>query len=151
MPRSTGLPGCWMAAVILVISRAGLVGVWPAEDIGNADPRGIATLCLNALGCTRAAGQALKGSGRFCFRRLCIWPCAPKSKRGNINAFNAAMKDVASQTSHEPPLAFAQRADQSDEASWAYIRVIATRTMSPRAYAAGEDYFPEAAAAKALL
>ncbi|SDU07313.1 replication-associated recombination protein A [Halopseudomonas salegens] len=109
-----------------------------SEDIGNADPRAL-TLCLNAWDVQERLGSP---EGELAVAQAIVYlACAPKSN-AVYKAFNAAMRDVAEQPSHEPPL---------------HLRNSPTKLMKelgysvgyryahdePEAYAAGEDYFPE--------
>lgn len=110
-----------------------------SEDIGNADPRALA-LCLNAWDVQERLGSP---EGELAVAQAIVYlACAPKSN-AVYNAFNAAMKDVASQTSHEPPLHL-RNAPTKLMKELGYSQGYRYAHNEPEAYAAGEDYFPEA-------
>jgi putative ATPase len=110
-----------------------------SEDIGNADPRAL-TLCLNAWDVQERLGSP---EGELAVAQAIVYlACAPKSN-AVYNAFNAAMKDVASQTSHEPPLHL-RNAPTKLMKALGYSQGYRYAHNEPEAYAAGEDYFPEA-------
>jgi putative ATPase len=112
-----------------------------SEDIGNADPRAL-TLCLNAWDVQERLGSP---EGELAVAQAIVYlACAPKSNAVYMG-FKAAMRDAAELGSLEVPL---------------HLRNAPTRLMKelgygeeyryahdePDAYAAGEDYFPEAMA-----
>ena len=112
-----------------------------SEDIGNADPRAL-PLCLSAWEVQERLGQP---EGELAIAQAVVYlACAPKSN-AVYQAFKAARQDVADSGSLEVPL---------------HLRNAPTRLMKalgcareyryahdePEAYAAGEDYFPEAMA-----
>ncbi|MFN3580328.1 MAG: replication-associated recombination protein A [Pseudomonas sp.] len=110
-----------------------------SEDIGNADPRAL-TLCLNAWDVQERLGSP---EGELAVAQAIVYlACAPKSN-AVYNAFNAAMKDVASQPSHEPPLHL-RNAPTKLMKELGYAQGYRYAHSEPEAYAAGEDYFPEA-------
>ncbi|MFO7704218.1 MAG: replication-associated recombination protein A [Halopseudomonas sp.] len=110
-----------------------------SEDIGNADPRAL-TLCLNAWDVQERLGSP---EGELAVAQAIVYlACAPKSN-AVYNAFNAAMKDVASQASHEPPLHL-RNAPTKLMKELGYSQGYRYAHNEPEAYAAGEDYFPEA-------
>ncbi len=110
-----------------------------SEDIGNADPRAL-TLCLNAWDVQERLGSP---EGELAVAQAIVYlACAPKSN-AVYSAFNAAMKDVASQTSHEPPLHL-RNAPTKLMKELGYSQGYRYAHNEPEAYAAGEDYFPEA-------
>lgn len=110
-----------------------------SEDIGNADPRAL-TLCLNAWDVQERLGSP---EGELAVAQAIVYlACAPKSN-AVYNAFNAAMKDVASQSSHEPPLHL-RNAPTKLMKELGYSQGYRYAHNEPEAYAAGEDYFPEA-------
>lgn len=107
-----------------------------SEDIGNADPRAL-TLCLNAWDVQERLGSP---EGELAVAQAIVYlACAPKSN-AVYNAFNAAMKDVASQTSHEPPLHL-RNAPTKLMKELGYSQGYRYAHNEPEAYAAGEDYF----------
>ncbi|QLF91813.1 replication-associated recombination protein A [Pseudomonas sp. ABC1] len=110
-----------------------------SEEVGNADPRAL-NLCLGAWEVQERLGSP---EGELAVAQAIVYlACAPKSN-AVYAAFNAARRDVAENGSHEVPL---------------HLRNAPTRLMKelgygeeyryahdePDAYAAGEDYFPEA-------
>ncbi|QIJ01020.1 AAA family ATPase [Stutzerimonas balearica] len=110
-----------------------------SEEIGNADPRALA-LCLDAWDVQERLGSP---EGELAVAQAIVYlACAPKSN-AVYTAFKAAMRDAAEHGSQEVPL---------------HLRNAPTRLMKelgygmeyryahdePDAYAAGEDYFPEA-------
>jgi putative ATPase len=110
-----------------------------SEEVGNADPRAL-SLCLSAWDVQERLGSP---EGELAVAQAIVYlACAPKSN-AVYSAFNAAMRDVRDSGSHEVPL---------------HLRNAPTRLMKelgygneyryahdePDAYAAGEDYFPDA-------
>ena len=110
-----------------------------SEEIGNADPRAVG-LCLSAWDVQERLGSP---EGELAVAQAIVYlACAPKSN-AVYTAFKAAKRDVAENGSQEVPL---------------HLRNAPTRLMKelgygneyryahdePDAYAAGEDYFPEA-------
>ncbi len=109
-----------------------------SEDIGNADPRAL-TLCLNAWDVQERLGSP---EGELAVAQAIVYlACAPKSN-AVYKAFNAAMKDVASQPSYEPPLHL-RNAPTKLMKELGYAQGYRYAHDEPGAYAAGEDYFPE--------
>jgi len=110
-----------------------------SEDIGNADPRAL-TLCLNAWDVQERLGSP---EGELAVAQAIVYlACAPKSNAVYM-AFKAAMRDAAEQGSQEVPLhlrnaptKLMKQLGYGDEYRYAHDE--------PDAYAAGEDYFPEA-------
>ena len=112
-----------------------------SEDIGNADPRAL-TLCLNAWDVQERLGSP---EGELAVAQAIVYlACAPKSNAVYM-AYKAVRREMAESGSLEVPL---------------HLRNAPTRLMKdlgygdeyryahdePGAYAAGEDYFPEALA-----
>ncbi len=109
-----------------------------SEDIGNADPRAL-TLCLNAWDVQERLGSP---EGELAVAQAIVYlACAPKSN-AVYKAFNAAMKDVASQPSYEPPLHL-RNAPTKLMKELGYAQGYRYAHDEPGAYAAGEDYFPQ--------
>ena len=110
-----------------------------SEDIGNADPRAL-SLCLNAWDVQERLGSP---EGELAVAQAVVYlACAPKSN-AVYTAFKAAMRDAAEQGSLEVPLhlrnaptRLMKELGYGDEYRYAHDE--------PDAYAAGEDYFPEA-------
>src|SRR5690606_7274838 len=110
-----------------------------SEDIGNADPRAL-ELCLSAWDTQERLGSP---EGELAIAQAILYlACAPKSN-AVYQAFNAAMAEVKSSPGQDVPL---------------HLRNAPTRLLKamdyggdyryahdePGAYAAGENYFPEA-------
>ncbi|WP_335605873.1 replication-associated recombination protein A [Halopseudomonas sp.] len=109
-----------------------------SEEIGNADPRAL-TLALNAWDVQERLGSP---EGELAVAQAVVYiACAPKSN-AVYKAFNAAMKDVASQPSFEPPLHL-RNAPTKLMKELGYSEGYRYAHDEPQAYAAGEDYFPE--------
>ncbi|OFE11928.1 recombination factor protein RarA [Pseudohongiella acticola] len=110
-----------------------------SEDIGNADPR-----CLQmALSAWDALTRLGSPEGELVLAHAVIYlACAPKSNAVYM-AFNAAKADLARQPSHDVPLHLrnaptALMKDLDYGAQYRYAH------DEEGAYAAGENYFPEA-------
>lgn len=112
-----------------------------SEEVGNADPRAMG-LCLSAWDVQERLGSP---EGELAVAQAIVYlACAPKSNAVYV-AYKAALRDVAESGSQEVPL---------------HLRNAPTRLMKelgygneyryahdePDAYAAGEDYFPDAMA-----
>jgi len=110
-----------------------------SEEVGNADPRAMG-LCLSAWDVQERLGSP---EGALAVAQALVYlACAPKSNAVYM-AYKAALRDVAENGSQEVPL---------------HLRNAPTRLMKelgygneyryahdePDAYAAGEDYFPDA-------
>ncbi|WP_437880910.1 replication-associated recombination protein A [Pseudomonas sp. LRF_L74] len=110
-----------------------------SEDIGNADPRAL-TLCLDAWNVQERLGSP---EGELAIAQAIVYlACAPKSNAVYMG-FKAAMRDAAENGSLEVPLhlrnaptRLMKELGYGDEYRYAHDE--------PDAYAAGEDYFPEA-------
>ncbi len=110
-----------------------------SEDIGNADPRAL-TLCLNAWDVQERLGSP---EGELAVAQAVVYlACAPKSNAVYMG-FKAALRDAAEHGSLEVPLhlrnaptKLMKQLGYGDEYRYAHDE--------PDAYAAGEDYFPEA-------
>ncbi|WP_454255474.1 replication-associated recombination protein A [Pseudomonas sp. Marseille-Q8238] len=110
-----------------------------SEDIGNADPRAL-TLCLNAWDVQERLGSP---EGELAVAQAIVYlACAPKSNAVYMG-FKAAMREAAEHGSLEVPLhlrnaptKLMKELGYGDEYRYAHDE--------PDAYAAGEDYFPEA-------
>ena len=110
-----------------------------SEDIGNADPRAL-QLALNAWEAQERLGSP---EGELSLAQAVVYlACAPKSN-AVYKAFKAAMSDARGSGSLEVPLnlrnAPTKMMEQLDYGKeYRYVH------DEPEAYAAGEDYFPEA-------
>ncbi|WP_457790657.1 replication-associated recombination protein A [Pseudomonas sp. PL-6] len=110
-----------------------------SEDIGNADPRAL-TLCLNAWDVQERLGSP---EGELAVAQAIVYlACAPKSNAVYM-AFKAAMRDAAEQGSQEVPLHL-RNAPTKLMKQLGYGDEYRYTHDEPDAYAAGEDYFPEA-------
>jgi putative ATPase len=110
-----------------------------SEDIGNADPRALG-LCLDAWQTVERLGSP---EGHLALAQAVSYlACAPKSN-AVYTAFKAAAADVAAGGSEEVPLHLrnAPTALARAEGHGAHYRYAHDE---PGAYAAGENYFPEA-------
>ena len=110
-----------------------------SEDVGNADPR-----CLQmALSAWDALTRLGSPEGELVLAHAVIYlACAPKSN-AVYAAFNAAKADLAGQISHDVPLHLRNAPtslmkDLNHGAEYRYAH------EEEGAYAAGENYFPEA-------
>src|SRR5690554_6948635 len=112
-----------------------------SEDIGNADPRAL-TLCLHAWDVQERLGSP---EGELAVAQAITYlACAPKSNAVYM-AYKAARQDAQNFGSLEVPLhlrnaptKLMKQLGYGDEYRYAHDE--------PDAYAAGEDYFPEALA-----
>ncbi|UVE16072.1 replication-associated recombination protein A [Pseudomonas sp. LS44] len=110
-----------------------------SEEVGNADPRAL-PLCLSAWEVQERLGSP---EGELAIAQAIVYlACAPKSN-AVYTAFKAAMRDVAENGSLEVPLhlrnaptKLMKELGYGDEYRYAHDEL--------DAYAAGEDYFPEA-------
>ena len=112
-----------------------------SEDIGNADPRAL-TLCLNAWDVQERLGSP---EGELAVAQAIVYLASAPKSNAVYKAFNAAMRDVAEQPSHEPPLHL-RNAPTKLMKELGYSEGYRYAHDEPEAYAAGEDYFPEALA-----
>ncbi len=112
-----------------------------SEDVGNADPRAL-SLCLAAWEVQERLGSP---EGELAIAQAIVYlACAPKSNAVYMG-FKAALRDAAAHGSLEVPLhlrnaptSLMRELGYGDEYRYAHDE--------PEAYAAGEDYFPEALA-----
>ena len=110
-----------------------------SEDIGNADPRGLRI----ALDAWESFDKLGKPEGELAIAQAVIYlACAPKSN-AVYTAFNAAMHDVKSQGSAEVPIHL-RNAPTKLMKELGYKKDYRYAHDEPDAYAAGENYFPEA-------
>ncbi len=109
-----------------------------SEDIGNADPRALA-LALDAWDVQERLGSP---EGELALAQAVVYlACAAKSNAVYV-AFNAAMKDVKGQGSHEVPLHL-RNAPTRLMKELGYGKTYRYAHDEPDAYAAGEHYFPD--------
>ena len=110
-----------------------------SEEVGNADPRAL-TLCLNAWDVQERLGSP---EGELAVAQAIVYlACAPKSN-AVYSAYNAARRNVAENGSLEVPLHL-RNAPTKLMKQLGYGEEYRYAHDEPDAYAAGEDYFPEA-------
>ena len=109
-----------------------------SEDIGNADPRGLA-LALNAWDTFEHSGNA---EGELAIAQAVVYlACAPKSNAVYL-AFKEAKQDAQTSGSLEVPLHL-RNAPTKLMKQLDYGKGYRYAHDEPAAYAAGERYFPE--------
>jgi len=109
-----------------------------SEDIGNADPRGLA-LALDAWDAQHRLGSP---EGELALAQAIVYlACAPKSN-AVYTAFNAAMEDARRHGSLEVPMHL-RNAPTRLLKELSHGRGYRYAHDEPGAYAAGENYFPE--------
>ena len=114
-----------------------------SEDIGNADPRALA-LALDAWDVQERLGSP---EGELAVAQAAVYlACAPKSN-AVYTAFDAAMTDARQYGTLEVPLAL-RNAPTRLMKGLGYGREYRYAHDEPDAYAAGENYFPEAMVTK---
>lgn len=114
-----------------------------SEDIGNADPRGLA-LALDAWEVQERLGSP---EGELAIAQAVLYlACAAKSNAVYM-AYKAAMSDVRSSGSHEVPVHL-RNAPTKLMKELGYGREYRYAHDEPGGYAAGEHYFPDDMAAK---
>ncbi len=110
-----------------------------SEDIGNADPRGLA-LALDAWQTQERLGSP---EGELAIAQAVVYLAAAAKSNAVYNAFKAAMADARSQPSHDVPMhlrnAPTQLMKQLD-----YGRDYRYAHDEQDGFAAGERYFPDA-------
>ncbi len=112
-----------------------------SEDIGNADPRGL-SLALNAWDVQQRLGSP---EGELAIAQAVVYlACAPKSN-AVYTAWKAALADARNSGSLEVPLAL-RNAPTRLMKSLDYGKAYRYAHDEPHAYAAGENYLPEALA-----
>ncbi len=109
-----------------------------SEDIGNADPRGLA-LALNAWDVQQRLGSP---EGELAIAQAVVYlACAPKSN-AVYKAYKAAMADARASGSLEVPVHL-RNAPTRLMKELGYGRAYRYAHDEPEGYAAGERYFPE--------
>ena len=114
-----------------------------SEDIGNADPRAL-QICINAWEAQERLGSP---EGELALAQAVVYlACAPKSNAVYM-AYNAAMQDARQSGSlgvpvhlRNAPTRLMKSLDYGKEYRYAH--------NEPEAYAAGENYFPDALAGR---
>lgn len=110
-----------------------------SEDIGNADPRGL-QLALNGWDTQQRLGSP---EGELAVAQAIVYlACAPKSN-AVYEAFNAAMTEVKNTPGYEVPMHL-RNAPTGMMKEMDYGAGYRYAHDEPEAYAAGENYFPEA-------
>ncbi len=110
-----------------------------SEDIGNADPRAL-EITINAWEAQERLGSP---EGELALAQAVVYlACAPKSNAVYM-AFNSAMQDVKKQGSLAVPLHL-RNAPTKLMQSLDYKKEYRYAHNEPEAYAAGENYFPDA-------
>ena len=110
-----------------------------SEEIGNADPRAL-EVALNAWDVQERLGSP---EGELAIAQAVLYlACAPKSNAAYA-AFNAAMAEVKQHGSHEVPVHL-RNAPTKLMKELGYGKAYRYAHDEPGAYAAGENYFPEA-------
>ena len=109
-----------------------------SEDIGNADPRGLA-LAINAWDVQERLGSP---EGELAIAQALVYlACAPKSN-AVYSAFNQAKEDAQSHGSLDVPLHL-RNAPTRLMKELGYGKAYRYAHDEPDAYAAGETYFPD--------
>lgn len=110
-----------------------------SEDIGNADPRAL-TLAINAWDTQERLGSP---EGELTIAQAVVYmACAPKSN-AVYTAFKAVMREVKEMPSHEVPMHL-RNAPTGLMKDMGYGGEYRYAHDEPNAYAAGENYLPEA-------
>ncbi len=110
-----------------------------SEDIGNADPRAL-EITLNAWDAQERLGSP---EGQLALAQAVLYlACAPKSN-AVYTAFNEVMAEVRNSPSHEVPMHL-RNAASSLMKQMSYGEGYRYAHDEEGAYAAGENYFPEA-------
>ncbi|MDO9423408.1 MAG: replication-associated recombination protein A [Methylobacter sp.] len=110
-----------------------------SEDIGNADPRAL-QICINAWEAQERLGSP---EGELALAQAVVYlACAPKSNAVYM-AYNAAMADARQSGSLGVPVHL-RNAPTKLMKSLDYGKEYRYAHNEPEAYAAGENYFPEA-------
>ncbi len=114
-----------------------------SEDIGNADPRAL-QICINAWEAQERLGSP---EGELALAQAVVYlACAPKSNAVYM-AYNAAMQDARQSGSLGVPVHL-RNAPTKLMKSLDYGKEYRYAHNEPEAYAAGENYFPDALAGR---
>lgn len=114
-----------------------------SEDIGNADPRAL-QICINAWEAQERLGSP---EGELALAQAVVYlACAPKSNAVYM-AYNAAMADARQSGSLGVPVHL-RNAPTKLMKSLDYGKEYRYAHNEPEAYAAGENYFPDALAGR---
>ncbi len=110
-----------------------------SEDIGNADPRAL-QIAVSAWEAQERLGSP---EGELALAQAVVYlACAPKSN-AVYRAYKAAMRDVKQQGSLEVPIHL-RNAPTKRMQALDYGKAYRYAHNEPEAYAAGENYFPQA-------
>ena len=110
-----------------------------SEDIGNADPRAL-QIALNAWDVQTRLGSP---EGELAIAQAVAYMAAAPKSNAVYNAFNAIRRQIAEQPSHEVPLHL-RNAPTKLMKQQGYGEEYRYAHDYPDAYAAGENYLPEA-------
>ena len=110
-----------------------------SEDIGNADPRAL-QLTLNAWDTQTRLGSP---EGELALAQAVVYLAVAAKSNAVYTAFKVAMKQVKSSPSYEVPLHL-RNAPTALMSELDYGRDYRYAHDEPEAYAAGENYFPDA-------
>ncbi|HWV16298.1 MAG TPA: replication-associated recombination protein A [Cellvibrio sp.] len=114
-----------------------------SEDIGNADPRAL-PLCLAAWDVQERLGSP---EGELAIAQALVYLAAAPKSNAVYNAFNQVMADVRAQPAYDVPMHL-RNAPTKLMKSMDYGSEYRYAHDEPGAYAAGENYLPEAIADK---
>lgn len=112
-----------------------------SEDIGNADPRAL-SLCLNAWDVQERLGSP---EGELALAQAVVYLAAAAKSNAVYNAFNQAMAHVKSTPSYDVPMHL-RNAPTKLMKQLDYGKDYRYAHNEQDAFAAGEEYFPEALA-----
>jgi putative ATPase len=110
-----------------------------SEDIGNADPRAL-QLALNAWDTQERLGSP---EGELAIAQAIVYLASAPKSNAVYKAFGKVMADVAAGESHEVP-EHLRNAPTALMKELGYGKTYRYAHDEPEAYAAGENYFPEA-------
>lgn len=110
-----------------------------SEDIGNADPRAL-QLALNAWDTQERLGSP---EGELAIAQAIVYLASAPKSNAVYKAFGKVMADVANGESHEVPVHL-RNAPTGLMKELGYGKTYRYAHDEPEAYAAGENYFPEA-------
>ncbi|WP_421621177.1 replication-associated recombination protein A [Alkalilimnicola ehrlichii] len=110
-----------------------------SEDIGNADPRAL-QMALDGVEAYERLGSP---EGELALAQAVVYMASVPKSNAVYAAFNAAMRDVREQGSQEIPVHL-RNAPTRLMKELGYGRAYRYAHDEPDAYAAGENYFPEA-------
>jgi len=112
-----------------------------SEDIGNADPRAL-EVALNAWGVQERLGSP---EGELAIAQAVVYMASAPKSNAVYSAFNKVMSDIKSQSSYDVPIHL-RNAPTKLMKSEGYGGEYRYAHDYPDAYAAGENYLPEAIA-----